>query len=128
MRILVDSNALYWWWTKRERLTRPASAALAAHDSELFVSAATAWELATKHRIGKLPGGETFLPDFVELLEESGFTPLHVEVAEALEAGRLPGAHKDPFDRILIAQAKAHGLAVVTADPLFKDYGLDVIW
>jgi PIN domain nuclease of toxin-antitoxin system len=128
MKILVDCNALYWWWTKRERLTPPASAALASPDSELFVSAATAWELATKHRIGKLPGAETFLPDFVELLEEADVTPLRVEVTDALEAGRLPGAHRDPFDRILIAQAKMHGLTVVSADRIFKDYGLDVIW
>lgn len=128
MRLLIDSNALYWWWTKHARLTRPASAALTSPDSELFVSAATAWELATKHRIGKLPGAETFLPDFAELLAESGVTPLRVEVAHALEAGRMPGVHSDPFDRILVAQAKAHGLAVITAERVFRDYGLDVIW
>ena len=128
MRVLVDSNALYWWWTKRERLTQPAFVALTSQDSELFVSAATAWEIATKHRIGNLPGAEAFLPDFVELLAESGVTPLRVEVTEALQAGRLPGTHRDPFDRILIAQAKAHGLAVVTADRVFKDYGLEMIW
>lgn len=128
MRLLVDSNALYWWWTKRERLTRAALDALNAEDSELFVSAATAWELATKHRIGKLPGAEAFLPDFADLLEESRITPLRVELAHALQAGRLPGPHRDPFDRLLVAQAKMEELGVVTADRVFKEYGLHVIW
>jgi PIN domain nuclease of toxin-antitoxin system len=128
MRLLVDSNALYWWWTKRERLTRAALEALRADDSELYVSAATAWELATKHRIGKLPGAEAFLPDFAELLEESRMRPMRVELIHALEAGGLPGLHRDPFDRLFIAQAMREDLGVVTADRVFKEYGLKVIW
>jgi len=128
MRLLVDSNALYWWWTKRERLTHAALDALRAEESELYVSTATAWELATKHRIGKLPGAEAFLPDFAELLEESRMAPLRVELVHALEAGGLPGPHRDPFDRLLAAQARIEGLDVVTADGVFKEYGLRVIW
>ena len=128
MRLLVDANALYWWWTKRERLTRAAHDALVAGESELFVSSASAWELATKHRIGRLPGAEAFLPDFADLLDESRMTPLTVELAHALEAGRLPGLHRDPFDRLLIAQAKIENLGVISADRVFSEYGLHVIW
>lgn len=128
MKLLIDSNALYWWWTALDKLTAAARHSLNAEDSELHVSSATAWELATKYRLGKLPGAETFLPGFASLLKGSRVTSLSVTVAHVLEAGRLPGLHRDPFDRILIAQALIEDLEIVSSDRIFRDYGVRVIW
>lgn len=128
MKLLVDSSALYWWWTQEGLLSRRATEALRDNASDLFVSAATAWEFATKHRIGKLPGAEAFMPDFAKLLRESRITPLAVELDHALEAGRLSGVHRDPFDRMLAAQALIEGMAIVSADRVFTEFGVKVIW
>jgi PIN domain nuclease of toxin-antitoxin system len=128
MKVLIDSNALYWWWTSLGKLTDAARRSVNADSNDLYVSSATAWELSTKHRLGKLPGAEAFLPEFADLLNDSRVTPLSVTVVHALEAGRLPGIHRDPFDRILIAQALIEDMAVVSSDRVFRDYGVRVIW
>lgn len=91
----------------------------------MFVSAATAWEIATKVRIGKFRISKTLLSDFVEAIEMLGFLPLP---KHGLDAGQLPGAHRDPFDRMLAAQACAEGLALVSCDPAFAQLGIETLW
>lgn len=128
MRLLLDTHALVWWWTDDGRLTRPARAAIAAPDSAVLVSAATAWEIATKHRLGKWPEVAALLDGFDANLRRSRFASLPISHAHARLAGSLDGDHRDPFDRMLLAQAQLEELAIVTGDSVFHQYGAVVIW
>ena len=101
---------------------------LASPREDVFVSAATAWEIATKARIGKLTSPRLLLADFTEAIETLGFLPLPINLQHGQYAGQLPGAHRDPFDRILAAQARAEGLTLVSADPAFKVLGITAFW
>lgn len=96
--------------------------------TEVLVSAATAWEISTKVRLGKLPGAQALLSHYEAHLREQRFTPLPVAVAHALRAGQLPGPHRDPFDRMLIAQAQAEGVPLASNEALFDRYGVQRIW
>ena len=128
MRLLLDTHALLWWLFDDPKLSRPAREAIGDPSRRVYVSAASAWEIATKHRLGKLPeAGDvpTRLPHYVR---RARFSPLPVSFEHALAAGALPGPHRDPFDRMLIAQARVEEIAVVTADPIFRDYGVPILW
>lgn len=92
-----------------------------------MVSAASAWEIATKSRLGKLPEWPSVI-DVASAVADQGFEELSISVADAERAGRLPGPHRDPFDRLLIAQAQAHGLIVVSVDAAFDGYGVLRLW
>ena len=94
----------------------------------VLVSAASAWEICTKVRIGKLPTGQDLCDDFGDYLERFHFTPLPISVEHGRLAGRLPGSHKDPFDRMLAAQALVEGVPLVTNDPAFARFGVNVMW
>ena len=127
MRLLLDTHALLWWLFDDPKLSRDSREAISDPTSEVYVSAASAWEIATKHRLGKLPeAGDvpTALPRYVR---QARFRVLPVELDHALAAGALPGPHRDPFDRMLMAQARIEGLSVVTVDPVFRDYGVPVV-
>ena len=128
MRALLDTHAFLWWIADSQRLSRVAHDAIADESNEIFVSAASAWEIATKHRIGKLPGGEVVADGVLSHIVGQGFRPLAIEVADAERAGRLPGPHRDPFDRMLIAQATSHDLTVVSVDGAFDQYGVARLW
>ena len=128
MRLLLDTHAFLWWLFDDPKLSAPARAAIADPENIVQVSAASAWEIATKHRRGKLPEAGDVprrLPDYIS---KARFTPLPVTVEHAMAAGALPGPHADPFDRMLIAQAIAENIPIVTIERLFKDYGAQVIW
>jgi PIN domain nuclease of toxin-antitoxin system len=101
---------------------------LAQPDQHVFVSAATAWEIATKARLGKLKAPAELLRDFVEAIEMLGFAPLPITLRHGTDAGRLPGVHRDPFDRMLAAQAHAEGIDLVSCDPAFKALGVKTLW
>jgi PIN domain nuclease of toxin-antitoxin system len=92
------------------------------------VSAASAWEIAIKVRLGKLPSAEDLLSDFQGQLEREGFQPLPVTVGHGIRGGLLPGPHKDPFDRMLIAQAQAEHLPIVSNEKAFDAYGVRRLW
>jgi PIN domain nuclease of toxin-antitoxin system len=124
----LDTHALVWWWTDDPRLPAAARAAIAAPGNTVFVSAATGWEVATKFRIGKWPEVEVLVRDFEALLRRSRFTSLPMTAAHSLLAGSLAGQHRDPFDRMLAAQAVQESLAVVSGDAAFALYGANVIW
>ncbi len=126
--VLLDTHALIWWLDDDPRLSRAARVAIADPESLVYVSAASAWEMATKVRLGKLrdPGGA--VPRLSQVLRDRALTALPVTVDHAVAAGGLSGPHRDPFDRMLIAQSRIEGLPVVTADPVFTRYAVPVIW
>ena len=107
MRILLDTHALIWWMAGNLRLVERARRAVAAEENDVLVSAATAWEVATKHRLGRLPEADALAGNLRAVIASQGFEELPVSVADGERAGRLAGSNRDPFDRMLIAQALA---------------------
>ncbi len=128
MRILLDTHAFLWWLAGSPKLSGPARSAIADPVNTIIVSAASAWEVATKHRLGRLPGASVVANDVAGAIDSQGFLPLAIGVADAERAGRLPGRHRDPFDRMLIAQALTHDLPLVSIEALFDDFGVRRIW
>jgi PIN domain nuclease of toxin-antitoxin system len=128
MGALLDTHALIWWVEGDDRITARLRQLLSNPQEDVFVSAATAWEIATKVRIGKLRLAEEFLQSFLDAVEALGFRPLPISLRHGYEAGRLPGSHRDPFDRMLAAQALAEGLVLVSADPAFNALGVSTFW
>ncbi|WP_425154957.1 type II toxin-antitoxin system VapC family toxin [Candidatus Palauibacter sp.] len=128
MRVLLDTHAFLWWLADSGRLSRPARRVIADETNDIMVSAASAWEIATKYRIGRLPGSETVALDVVGHIAGQGFRELPISVTDAERAGRLPGPHRDPFDRMLAAQALVRGLSLVSADAVFDRYGVARVW
>ena len=128
MRILLDTHAFLWWMAGDPRLGETARSAIANDDHDVLVSAASAWEIATKHRLGKLPEADALATDIRGCIADQGFDELAVSVADGERAGRLTGPHRDPFDRMLIAQALAHDLAIVSNEKLFELYGVSRLW
>lgn len=128
MQPLLDTHALLWWLSDDPALTRAARMVIAEVRNTIFVSAASAWELATKVRLGKLPTAADLTTDFAGYLQREGFQILAISDEHAIRAGLLPGPHKDPFDRILIAQAQAENMPIVSNESLFDTYGVRRIW
>ena len=128
MRVLLDTHALLWWAVNDPRLSKKAVATLGSFDTEVFVSAASAWEVATKFRMGKLPDADRMAQDFSARIERLGFRELPITVAHGQRAGLLPGSHRDPFDRMLIAQAQAEDLPMVSNEEIFDEYRVRRIW
>ncbi len=128
MRILLDTHALLWWLLDDPRLTKVARRAISPSAHQVLVSSASAWEIATKHRLGKLPEIGEILDKLPRHIRHERFEVLPISFEHALLAGQLPGPHRDPFDRMLIAQARKGDLRVVTADAVFMKYDVKVIW
>ena len=126
MRLLLDTHALVWWLTNNPRLSAAAQTAVAAPTNSVYVSSCSGYEIAYKHQRGLLA---VALPaPLGDLVRRQRFAALPITVEHAEAAGRLPGPHRDPWDRLLIAQAKIEALAVVTVDPIFASYGVRVLW
>ena len=128
MRLLLDTHAFLWWLEGNSRLGRRARAAIGNSENAVFVSAASAWEIATKFRIGKLPGAASIVDDIAGIIASQAFSPLFVTVVHAQQAGLLAGEHRDPFDRMLIAQAQAEGLSLVSNEGVFDAFGVHRVW
>ena len=128
MRALLDTHAFVWWLADSGRLSRAAYRAIADEENDIVVSAASAWEITTKYRLGKLPEGEIAAVDVAGSIAGQGFGELTISVADAERAGRLPGPHRDPFDRMIIAQALARDLVIVSIDAVFDRYGVNRLW
>jgi len=126
--LLLDTHALLWWLAEPCRLSRAASAAIAESSNQVFVSAATAWELATKVRLGTLEIAEPLLSDLPYLLAAQGFEMLSVDLRHGLSAGGYPQAHRDPFDRLLVAQAELESLTLVSIDAALRDFPCRLLW
>ena len=128
MRLLLDTHALLWWLDGDRRLSRRAKVALTDEDNQIFVSAASAWELATKARLGKLPGALDVATDVAGCLSRQGFLDLPITVQHAQRAGGLKIAHRDPFDRMLIAQSQMEDLPIVSNEVEFDRFGVERVW
>src|SRR5579863_5031209 len=128
MRFLLDTHALIWCFNGSPSLSRRARLLIEDGRNEILVSAASAWEIATKVRLGKLPAGEELVSDLEAYLAQLSFATLPISFDHAVRAGRLPGEHRDPFDRMLIAQAQAENLKIISNDRIFDDYRIPRIW
>lgn len=129
MKLLLDTHALIWWWLDVPKLSTTARTAIHDPAHDVWVSAATAWEIMTKQRLGKLPGlPPDLLGDYTALLQADGFNPLAISTAHALRAGHHPAEHRDPFDRMLAAQAEIEGAVLVSCDAALDQFGVRRLW
>lgn len=128
MRLLLDTHAFLWWLAGHSSLPVRVRAEIDTSGSDVFVSAASAWEIATKYRLGKLPQAELVASDVLLNVESQQFTPLPISVKHGQLAGALPGHHRDPFDRMLIAQAITEDLVLVSNERAFDAYGVRRLW
>ena len=128
MRLLLDTHALLWWLAGDERLSPIAADAIGDPANKVLVSAASAWEITTKYRIGKLPTATRLASDFDAVLRSQGFKGLPITIEHAQLGGLLPGPHRDPFDRMLVAQAQIDHLVLVSNEEVFDLYGVVRLW
>lgn len=128
MGLLLDSHTLLWWFTGDASLPSSAKRRIAESLEPVFVSSASAWEIAIKLNLGRLPSAAHLLSNFDHELALDGFQSLPISAQHGIRAGLLPGPDKDPFDRMLIAQAQAENLAVVSNDKVFDRYGVRRFW
>ena len=128
MRILLDSHALVWFLTADARFSKKARAAVEERDAILCVSAVSAWEIANKVRLGRWPEAAPLAGAFKEAMTSYAFEPLPITLEHARLAGAMPGRHRDPFDRMLAAQAQIEDMPLVTADPAFRAFGIRTLW
>ena len=127
MKILLDTHVLLWWLEGESKLSRRARNVIQNQETTVLVSAVSAWEIAIKSEGGKLEAGPLVV-DFHGELEREGFSELPISAQHAIRAGLLNGPHRDPFDRMLIAQAQAENVPMISKDKLFDDYGVRRIW
>ncbi|ONF96611.1 type II toxin-antitoxin system VapC family toxin [Sphingomonas jeddahensis] len=128
MAYLLDTVAVLRWWADPSGLGASARTILEESDDPIFLSAVSVWEIANKNRIGKLPQIVAFAQNYPVLLRDSGFRSLELTDDHALRAGNLPGAHRDPFDRLIAGQALVDHLTVITNDPQIAAFGCKVLW
>jgi PIN domain nuclease of toxin-antitoxin system len=128
MKLLLDTCTVIWATMSPSALSRKARALIADPGNEILVSAATAWEISTKVRLGRLPGAEMLEQDFLEVMETAGYALLSIDAACALRAGRLAAEHRDPFDRMIAAQALALDIPVLSPDSQFDVFAARRLW
>ena len=128
MRALLDTHALIWWLANDTRLSQRARDVIAQPETRIHVSAASAWEIATKLRIGKFDLDATRLHDLPALILKTGFVAMPISITHAHRAGHLANDHRDPFDRMLAAQALVEDMPLITLDSVFKSFGVATIW
>ena len=128
MRLLLDAHTFLWWLAGDEALSLAARAAIEDPGGVVYVSAASAWEIATKFRLGKLPGAASVARDCEGTIVAHGFSALPITLRHGQVAGALPGPHRDPFDRMLIAQAMVETLALVSNERPFDLFGISRLW
>jgi PIN domain nuclease of toxin-antitoxin system len=128
VRLLLDTHALIWWLAGDASLSTDAKAAIIDPGNEIFVGSVSAWEIATKYRIGRLPQAAGLALDVSGALASQGFIELPITVLHGQTAGCLPGPHRDPFDRMLIAQATLADLVLVSNEAVFDRYAVRRLW
>lgn len=125
---LLDTHVLLWWFTNDERLSAAVQEIIGDQSNDIYVSTASAWEIATKTRLGKLSDVPEATEKYGELSTAQGFTHLSVTYRHGLLAGGFDAAHRDPFDRMLAAQSQLEELPLVSRDHAFADFDIDVVW
>jgi PIN domain nuclease of toxin-antitoxin system len=128
VRLLLDTHTLLWWIADDSSLPPSARKLIAASNSEVLVSAVSSWEIATKLRLRKLSGADDLVGDFAGFLLREGFEHLPISIEHGLRAGLLTGPHKDPFDRMLVAQCQSENLPIVSNDRVFDSYKVRRLW
>jgi PIN domain nuclease of toxin-antitoxin system len=128
LRLLLDTSVLLWFWIGGRTLKSHVLTAIQDRENEIYVSPISAMEIATKHRAGKLPGVENVIANFDDALQADGFIALPLRNEHALLAGSIPAEPRDPFDRMLAAQAIVEGLSLVSPDPAFDALGARRLW
>lgn len=128
MSFLLDTHALLWWLFDDRRLSRRAIGILRDPDNEILVSSASAWEIAAKHRLGRLDDAAPLIGDFSGWLAKARFRELPIQSHHAIRAGAWDVPHGDPFDRMLAAQSAIEGVRLVSRDSVFEEFGLDPLW
>ena len=128
MRLLLDTHTLIWWMTGDSQLSKSAHSHIEQKSNVPIVSAASAWEIATKVRLGKLPAAADLIQDFAADLARERIEILPVTADHGIRAGLLPGPHRDPFDRMLIAQALAENIPILSNDRALDGYGATRLW
>jgi PIN domain nuclease of toxin-antitoxin system len=124
MRLLLDTHAFVWWQTNDPQLSTSARTAIAARSNDIFVSAVTIWELAMKRAKGQI----LISGSFSDAITENHFIALAIDGEATEQACELPWHHRDPWDRLLIAQAFQHGLTLVSRDTVFSSYAIALLW
>ena len=125
---LLDSHALLWWWFDPDRLSTAVRELLIDPSTPVLVSAASVWELSLKHHQGRLPELSGAITDLPGLLQADGFEALPISLAHGLRAGGYSQPHRDPFDRMLAAQAELDRLVLLTADPQLSTFPCQTLW
>lgn len=128
MRVLLDTHVALWWLKGDDRIPRRIRDIVAHPDTERFVSAATIWEIAIKSKLGKLPAAAAAVETMPACFTDIGFSMLDINAAHAKHAGSLPLHHRDPFDRMLVAQAAIESLTLISGDPVLSLYDVDTGW
>jgi PIN domain nuclease of toxin-antitoxin system len=128
MKVLLDTHTFLWATLKSAGLPHKVRSIIANDSNEIVVSAACAWEISTKVRLGKLPMAENLERNFLDVAQNAGYVLLAIEVSDALRAGRLEGVHGDPFDRMIAAQAIARDIPVLSNDRRLDIFGVRRIW
>lgn len=125
---LIDTHVLLWWLFNDGRLSYKAREIIKSRDNTIYLSTASAWEISTKHRLGKLPEAGDLVKNLPTLLVRAQIQPMEISLQDSLLAGSFEYDHRDPFDRMIMAQATLRELPVVTNDPAFGKYADNVIW
>lgn len=128
MTVLLDTHALLWWLNGRDRLGANAKTTIENATNTVLVSPVSAWEITTKYRIGKLPEVAPIIENLAEVIAAEGFGTLSISLLHAHRAGLLPGEHRDPFDRMLIAQALTENIPIATNEVMFEQFGVRRVW
>jgi PIN domain nuclease of toxin-antitoxin system len=128
VRILLDTHTLLWWMTDDPSLSKLAASLIEQKENDPLVSAVSAWEIATKFRLGRLPAAADLVQNFISDVADRRLEILPITADHGLRAGSLPGPHKEPFDRVLIAQALMEDVPIVSNDRAFDEYGVRRLW
>jgi PIN domain nuclease of toxin-antitoxin system len=128
LRFLLDTHTLIWWMTSDPHLSKVGRGLITDRANTAVISAVSAWEIATKVRLGRLPSAAELIEDFVGEMERQRIEILDVSAKHGIRAGSLPGPHKDPFDRMLIAQALCENIPIVSNDQALDGYGITRLW